>query len=610
MSFENKYPYTDFHELNLDWFLAEFKKVSNHVDTLQQNFDALNSHVDDLERLIEEYKEFILSYFDEHLQEAVSAQLDIWLSDGTIMNLLAPALYYVVPEYFGAKGDGVTDDTDAIQNAIDFCSDNSQPLYFYKKQYRVTRKGNYFDDFGNAVAYSLIIKSNLIIEGNGCYLINSDVDHASFFTNKDGHVENISINEMNFAMPNISQDYKTNENTIGLHLYDFSNVKITNSIFKTFYGRCIDVMAGDHFEARNIDMYDVKGHGLSVGKGSGSLDPYENAVKYANISNVKVFNQYAVTSSIPSNPVIATLVDSNVDNIVCENCAWGIKFENQCNNVMIDHVVFIGGVNNTANTGLKIQGDMVNNMIPKNITIGQVKVKDTTSGYSLYISGAENVVVNDVIAENCEKTVYIVGKNIVINNIETYNCKQTLYIYKYSTFSKNVTIMNIKMFRDSDYTDIPIIDLVGNTYYGRILQQCSNPTPGQSQRSITIDNTITDQNPYIKELCFDMGETPAFQLPVTVQIDKITGCSKDKTKYKATLTKNATSTTLSNVLSFNTAMTGGKRILTKPVSYPVTSGINVSNIVSGGGTIILTHDLTDPNDDTFVYIDIQNVIVY
>ena len=43
----NKYPYTDFHELNLDWFLAEFKKVMDRLLDLEDAFATLKEYVDE-----------------------------------------------------------------------------------------------------------------------------------------------------------------------------------------------------------------------------------------------------------------------------------------------------------------------------------------------------------------------------------------------------------------------------------------------------------------------------------------------------------------------------------------------------------------------------------
>lgn len=75
--FTNKYPYTDFHELNLDWFLEEFKKVTDKVTTL----DAT----------VQEFTDFVTNYFDNlDVQQEINNKLDQMAADGTLAALLNP----------------------------------------------------------------------------------------------------------------------------------------------------------------------------------------------------------------------------------------------------------------------------------------------------------------------------------------------------------------------------------------------------------------------------------------------------------------------------------------------------------------------------------------
>ena len=75
--FNNKYPYTDFHELNLDWFLAEFKKVTDKVTTL----DAT----------VQEFTEFVTNYFNNlDVQEEINNKLDQMAADGSLSALIQP----------------------------------------------------------------------------------------------------------------------------------------------------------------------------------------------------------------------------------------------------------------------------------------------------------------------------------------------------------------------------------------------------------------------------------------------------------------------------------------------------------------------------------------
>lgn len=41
MGFLNQFPYSDFHELNIDWLIEKTKEVSTHMDKLQAEFDQI-----------------------------------------------------------------------------------------------------------------------------------------------------------------------------------------------------------------------------------------------------------------------------------------------------------------------------------------------------------------------------------------------------------------------------------------------------------------------------------------------------------------------------------------------------------------------------------------
>lgn len=73
----NKYPYTDFHELNLDWFLEEFKKVTDKVTTLDET--------------VQQFTEFVTNYFDNlDVQQEINNKLDQMAEDGTLSALIQP----------------------------------------------------------------------------------------------------------------------------------------------------------------------------------------------------------------------------------------------------------------------------------------------------------------------------------------------------------------------------------------------------------------------------------------------------------------------------------------------------------------------------------------
>lgn len=72
MGFFNKYPYTDFHELNLDWIVGHFKEF---IDELASLDSWRSQHEDEYEEL----KSFMDQIEDGVLPEAVYNNLVTWL---------------------------------------------------------------------------------------------------------------------------------------------------------------------------------------------------------------------------------------------------------------------------------------------------------------------------------------------------------------------------------------------------------------------------------------------------------------------------------------------------------------------------------------------------
>lgn len=58
----------------------------------------------------------------------------------TIDKMVIGTLGYVTPEMFGAKGDGITDDSDSIKKSILFASSHNIPLRFLQKKYFVSNE--------------------------------------------------------------------------------------------------------------------------------------------------------------------------------------------------------------------------------------------------------------------------------------------------------------------------------------------------------------------------------------------------------------------------------------------------------------------------------------
>ncbi|MBO7733509.1 MAG: hypothetical protein J6S67_13175 [Methanobrevibacter sp.] len=65
--FFNEYPYTDFHELNLNWAL---KMIRNLMDSVKQIDDWIENHQTEYEQLKELYDQIISGNFPDSVKKA------------------------------------------------------------------------------------------------------------------------------------------------------------------------------------------------------------------------------------------------------------------------------------------------------------------------------------------------------------------------------------------------------------------------------------------------------------------------------------------------------------------------------------------------------------
>lgn len=98
----NKYPYTDFHELNLDWFLAQFKQLKDDWTVLAADnaeFKAtMTQKFDTLDHTVQTFTTFVSDYFDNlDVQQEINNKLNEMVADGTLDDLLQPYVDTLIP---------------------------------------------------------------------------------------------------------------------------------------------------------------------------------------------------------------------------------------------------------------------------------------------------------------------------------------------------------------------------------------------------------------------------------------------------------------------------------------------------------------------------------
>ena len=125
MGLFEQFPYTNFHELNLDWIIDQVANQKNYVDEINDHVAAVDKHVTEVDKHVTEVNNNVLNV-DKHIDAKVTestAKITPPLVKSTVQQmsddgkLLANSVFNVV--LHGADNTGATDSTDAIQYTID-----------------------------------------------------------------------------------------------------------------------------------------------------------------------------------------------------------------------------------------------------------------------------------------------------------------------------------------------------------------------------------------------------------------------------------------------------------------------------------------------------------
>lgn len=129
MAYNYEYPYTDPNRYNADWLLHEMKRVLEDILSTKQDILSTKQDFKELKSHVENYlKNLVVS-------TELRAIINNMISDGTFDTILANVLNLyarsVNVKFFGAKGDGVSDDTEAIDKALEYAVNNNiHTIYF------------------------------------------------------------------------------------------------------------------------------------------------------------------------------------------------------------------------------------------------------------------------------------------------------------------------------------------------------------------------------------------------------------------------------------------------------------------------------------------------
>jgi hypothetical protein len=84
MAIFNEFPYTNMHELNLDWILAKVKELA-------ADWAAVNTQWDTMQQMMENLEAYIHNYFEElDVQDEIDVVMAGYVADGTLQDIIYP----------------------------------------------------------------------------------------------------------------------------------------------------------------------------------------------------------------------------------------------------------------------------------------------------------------------------------------------------------------------------------------------------------------------------------------------------------------------------------------------------------------------------------------
>lgn len=167
-----------------------------------------------LKNLPKEWEEF-----ESRISETIGSITRNWL-ETNLPNIVHP---YVLVDDFGAVGDGETDDTAAIQSALDYAAENGRYVIFAPlKTYFVNTVTNYA---------ALRLPTNTHIIGNGATLVAGQFCHNSFLmVNKSDGITGSYIANKNITIESLNFDGQYLTSTL-IGIGHAENIKILNCNF-------------------------------------------------------------------------------------------------------------------------------------------------------------------------------------------------------------------------------------------------------------------------------------------------------------------------------------------------------------------------------------------
>lgn len=413
--------YSNFHQLNQDWFLDEFNKLVSQWEAMQKKFDNLQDAFNDLKNYIQDY------FKNLDVQEEINKKLDQMSEDGTLNILLQMHARTVLP----SNDISGNTDTKNIQKMITEFGyvELFSGIYYINKPIKL-KSGNTIIGSGN---------ENTIIECSSdfCTLLeNSSADKLILknFRVNDTTGEHIGLNFIGTTTaPYTGIRYSFIEN---IHIFGFNTCVLIRGAWCTKFNHCRfesnNICINQSGSCNNIEYTECQFYGeenVSTGvkiTGEGGAENYGIYFNNCDFEKHKYgFNLYAC-------------VGTYINNLYVEKIDAVINADNSINLVLNGGT--LNSVNRVANVA-KSQKISLYNVTTFSMLNAYVRYNKSEKSCLVYISNDVPVYIENITVANLK------GGSVFLKNTDAetnYDYNGDYYIENLSTSNFNGRYTNSK----------------------------------------------------------------------------------------------------------------------------------------------------------------------
>ena len=204
----NKYPYTNFHELNLDWIIGKIKDLINSNNQLVEDMDALKTYVE--------------NYFANlDVSEEVNAKLDEMITDGTFVALVQQAINELIVRQQNLK----------LNRLMRY----AMPTYAYDDDNTAQRKVNQGSCYTkNEQFIFATIDATQTVQNAELYEYNKTGNIIRSFTLPTGHTNSLAYDRVNNLLASnlttIDLDAGTEVQESYINIYDYDTLTLVKTV--------------------------------------------------------------------------------------------------------------------------------------------------------------------------------------------------------------------------------------------------------------------------------------------------------------------------------------------------------------------------------------------